>query len=393
MEWYDFAVFGLLAVIIGKEFFPSADETTSTIAALGTFAGAYLARPFGGAIFGFVGDRFGRKAALRLSILSMGVPTVLIGCLPTYGEVGVLAPILLVLLRLMQGVSIGGEFIGSMVYLSEIAPVGRKYFYSSFAIIGILGGILLGSAVCALLFATLGEAGVLEYGWRIPFLLGVLIIAFGVWMRRNMDEPHVALDKTHNPTLEAIKHHKKALLFVVLLTAYIGVAFHTLFIWYPTYLATIVEPHIKEGLSYNFISLLFYALAVVVGAIMADKYGAKRIFVYSLTLFTLALYPMFLLVNIGELWIAIAAQSVLAVLLAFSHALSPLTISMLFPSSVRSSGLGLAFNAMVAVFAGSAPIVCTYMIRLSGDKLAPAYYIAAMSSIAIVAYLTPNKKS
>jgi len=391
LEWYDFAVFGLLVVIIGKQFFPSIDPFVSTISAMAAFAGAFLARPFGGVIFGYVGDRYGRKAALRLSIISMGVPTVLIGFLPTYDDIGIAAPILLALLRLLQGVSMGGEFISSMVYLSEIAPRDRKYFYSSFAVIGILGGILLGSGICTALFLWLGDGAVAEYGWRIPFLSGIVIIAFGMWMRRNMDDTHIKVDKSRNPALEALRHHKKSLLLVVLLTTYIGVSFHALFIWFPTYLSTIVEPPIKDALHYNFVSLLFYIAAALFGASLADRYGAKKVFVSSLAMFVVSLYPMFWLANSGDLFLAIFAQTFLGVLLACSHALSPLTVSGLFPAAVRTSGLGLAFNAMVAVFSGSAPMVCTYLIRISGDKLAPVYYMAVTSIIAIGAFLWMSK--
>ncbi len=299
----------------------------------------------------------------------------------------IFAPILLVFLRFLQGISIGGEFVGSMVYLSEIAPKDKKYFYSSFAIIGIIGGILLGSLVCSGVFASFGVDGVAEFGWRVPFLAGVFIIVFGVWMRRNMDEPLVEVDKKHNPTLEAIRHHKKALLLVILLTAYIGIAFHTLFIWFPTYLSTIVEPNIKSALSYKFVSLLVYALFVVIGAWLADRFGARRVFVYSLSFFVFALYPAFVLANHGNLVLAILAQSFLGALLALSHALSPMTISRLFPSSIRVSGLGLGFNVMVALFAGTAPIVATYMIKLTSDKLTPAYYIAFVSIVAIASFL------
>jgi len=391
LEWYDFAVFGFLAVIIGAKFFPSSSQAISTISALGAFAGAYAARPFGGIIFGFIGDRFGRKTMLRLSILLMGIPTVLIGLLPSYIEIGITAPIILTLLRFLQGISIGGEYIGSMVYLSEIAPKEKKYFYSSFAIAGILGGILFGSLVCSSLLWIFGEQGMFEFWWRIPFLLGVVIIIFGIWMRKNIDDTHLHIDRTHNPIIEALSRHKKALLLSILLTAYIGIGFHTLFIWFPTYMSTIVEPHIKDALRYTFISLLFYLAAIFIGAKTADKYGARTIFVYSLSIFILFLYPAFWLVNKGDLVLAICTQSFLAVILAISHALSPMIISRLFPTQIRVSGLGLGFNIMVALFAGTAPLVSTYLIKITSDKLFPAYYIALFSIIAIFAFLWMEK--
>ncbi|MCF8127021.1 MAG: MFS transporter, partial [Deltaproteobacteria bacterium] len=172
LEWYDFAVFGYYAPIIGTLFFPSENKTISLIKAFGVFATGYLMRPIGGAVFGHIGDRLGRKKALQISVLMMAFPTACLGLVPGYREIGLAAPVILILLRLLQGLSVGGEFIGSMSFIIEIAPAGRRGLYGSWTVMSAVGGIMIGSLVATLMQNFLGHESMLSWGWRLPFLAG-----------------------------------------------------------------------------------------------------------------------------------------------------------------------------------------------------------------------------
>src|SRR5919199_2850960 len=191
MEWYDFAVYGYFAVAFGTSFFPADDPVASTLAAFGVFAAGFLARPLGGVLFGHVGDRLGRKRALEASVALMAVPTVLIGLLPTYAQIGALAGLSLVVLRLMQGLAVGGEFTTSIVYVVEHADAARRGRHGSWMVVGATAGILLGSAVGALMANLLPADTLAAWGWRVPFLLGAAVAAIGFWLRRRLPEPPV----------------------------------------------------------------------------------------------------------------------------------------------------------------------------------------------------------
>ncbi|MEM7009348.1 MAG: MFS transporter, partial [Thermodesulfobacteriota bacterium] len=188
LEWYDFAVFGYFAPIIAEKFFPSEDPIASLINAFGVFAAGYLVRPLGGIVFGHLGDRIGRKYALQLSVMIMVVPTTLLGLLPTYSDVGILAPILLIIIRLVQGFSVGGELIGSVSYMTEVAPPSKRGFLGSFSFMGAVGGVLLGSFVATIAHGLFDATVINDWGWRVPFLFGFLVGLFGLWMRKGLVE-------------------------------------------------------------------------------------------------------------------------------------------------------------------------------------------------------------
>ncbi|MEY3882722.1 MAG: Proline/betaine transporter, partial [Pseudomonadota bacterium] len=186
MEWYDFAVYGYFAMIIGKLFFPMTDPAVSLIASFGAFAAGFLVRPLGGLVFGRIGDLVGRQKAMTLSVIAMAVPTVLMGCLPTYETIGIAAPILLIVLRIIQGLSVGGEYTSSLIFLAENAPKNRKAFTAVWGVWGGTAGILLGSGVGLLVSSFLSDDQLVNWGWRIPFAIGGLVALTGWWIRSNM---------------------------------------------------------------------------------------------------------------------------------------------------------------------------------------------------------------
>jgi len=215
LEWYDFALYGYLATIFAGQFFPSEDPLTSLIGAYAVFAIGFLARPLGGVIYGHIGDRFGRRRLLTLSVVLMGVPTFLLGLLPTYASVGILAPILLVALRFIQGISTGGEFVGSIVFLVEHAPQKRRAFFGSLANLGALIGGLLGAGVAWLMTALLPSAELYDWGWRLPFLSGIIVAGAGLWIRLGVDESPLFREMQNKGDIEewpirtALREHRK----------------------------------------------------------------------------------------------------------------------------------------------------------------------------------------
>jgi len=226
LEWYDFALYGFFAPFIAKQFFPSDDQVSSLLATFGVFAVGFFMRPVGAVIFGILGDKLGRKRALEISVVMMAIPTTLIGVLPTHEQVGILAPILLTVIRLIQGVSVGGEFTGSISYVVEQAPYppGRRGFYSSWTVFSLLGGILLGSAISGLVTNILTPDQMLSFGWRLPFFLGIVIGVIGLYLRRGLDESPTfkrlkeAGQLSKRPIREALQNHWREIVIVIAAT-------------------------------------------------------------------------------------------------------------------------------------------------------------------------------
>src|SRR5215218_9272305 len=241
LEWYDFALFGFFAQQIGEHFFPADDPTASLLAAFGTFAAGFLMRPVGGALFGWVGDRFGRKQALIWSVLAMAVPSFLIGVLPSTVTIGLAAPILLLVFRLLQGIAVGGEYMASSVFLVEGAPAGRRGWMGSWGPLGAYAGTLLGSAAGAIVNATMSPDAVMAYGWRIPFVVGLAVGLGGLVIRRHFVErvPHQPPAKS--PLGESFRVHWRTILHLVALVAAIAVGFYTVFMYSATWLAQVAR--------------------------------------------------------------------------------------------------------------------------------------------------------
>ncbi|MBW1786380.1 MAG: MFS transporter [Deltaproteobacteria bacterium] len=392
LEWYDFAVFGYFAPVIGAQFFPSEDKFASMISAFGVFAAGYMMRPLGGIVFGTIGDRLGRKKALQLSVAMMALPTILLGFLPTYATVGVAASALLVLLRLVQGISVGGELVGSISFISEIAPANRRGLYGSWTLFSAIGGVMLGSLAATLIHAVLDDNTIHDWGWRIPFLAGFLVAGFGIWMRKGMvetpdfEQHREAGEVEKNPVVQALKNHLGKIMHVMALVVVLGGGFYMLFVWWPTYLTKIIPAPVPHALTVNTISMLALMIMIPLMGLLSDIRGRKTVLLVALGGLALFSYPLFVFSDHGTFAGALVCQLIFAVFLAGVQGPIPAVMVEMFPTMTRFSGIAMGYNISMAVFGGTAPLISTWIIQETGHNVAsPAYYLIFMSLVSFAA--------
>ncbi len=394
LEWYDFTVYGFFATVIGAQFFPDEDKVVQLIAAFGVFAAGYLMRPLGGVIFGHIGDKQGRKKALLISVLMMAIPTTLIAFLPTYSQIGWYSALLLVILRLLQGLSVGGEFTGSISFLVERAPNDKRGFFGSWSTFGVFGGMLLGSALASIVTALLSKTQLHDFGWRIPFLFGAVIGVVGLFLRKGMgDDEHFEKmkklkenDKT--PLAEFWANHKMKALKIMLLSWGFGVSVYLIFIFLPSYLHTFHNVELDDALSAHTISIVVLMLLIPLFGILTDKFGRKKVLLVSLIGFVVFTYPLFGLMFENTYMAILVSMLAFSVLEAMFQAVMPALMTETFPASVRYTGLSVSYNFSLALFGGTTPLVCTWLVKVSGGNVwMPAYYLIATCVIAIITAL------
>tara|TARA_R110002111_G_scaffold177322_1_gene243428 strand:+ start:65041 stop:66339 length:1299 start_codon:yes stop_codon:yes gene_type:complete len=392
LEWYDFAVYGFFAPTIGKLFFPSDNPTTSLIAAFGAFAAGFLMRPVGAVLFGHIGDRVGRKKALMLSVMMMAVPTLLVGVLPTHAQIGVSAAVLMVLLRMVQGVSVGGEYTSSFVFLVEHAPPHRRAFFGSWSMIGATCGILLGSAVGALINTYTTDAQLLAWGWRIPFVSGVLVAFVGYFIRHGIPEQplseELAKQEAYSPLRAAFTFHRKEMLQSAGLNMMNAVTFYTVFIYLSSWLVTEVGEDRAEALDINTISMAALTLFVPLAAMLADKFGRKPFLLIGSAGIALLSPTLLGLMHHHNFALILTGQIGFALLIACFAGTIPATITELFKRNVRVSAASVSYNLPFAIFGGTAPMVDAWLVKATGNPLSIAWYLSGIAVITFFIALT-----
>lgn len=388
MEWYDFAVYGYFAQVIGQHFFPSDDPTSSLIASFGAFAAGFLMRPVGGLLFGHIGDRLGRKAALTLSVLAMAIPTFLIGVLPDHAQIGALAPILLVALRMMQGLSVGGEYTTSVVFLVEGAPANRRGFAGSWSPFGAGAGILLGSAIGAVLNTVLSSEQVFAWGWRVPFLLGLGVGVAGLMIRRHIPEPaKVENNNAGSPIREAFRSEWRSILRLMGFNFMFAVSFYMIFVYVATYLKEIVHVSARSALDINTLAMVIMLALVPVMGLVSDHVGRKPLLVIASLGLVLFSWPLFWLMHHPDFMMMFLGQVGFAVLIGVISGVAPATMVESLPGHVRCTALSVGYNITFGFIGGLTPMIAAYLIERTGDDLAPAYFlsVAAVVSLAVIA--------
>jgi MHS family proline/betaine transporter-like MFS transporter len=387
MEQYDFAVYGYFAATLGPLFFPAADPTASLLAAFGVFAVGFLMRPVGGIVFGYVGDRYGRARALLLSVATMALTTFAIGLLPTYASAGLAAPALMLACRVLQGMAVGGEFTGSAVFLVEAAPAARRGLVGSGASFGGIAGILLGSAVGALVAALLEPAALQGWGWRLPFLLGLVVGGVGVLLRRTLaaDAPPA---RHGFPLAVALARDRVAMLRLVGVSLANGVGFYLVFVYVVTWLRTEVHLPFAAALELNTLSMALVLLVVPLAGLLSDRIGRRPVLAGAAAGLLLLAWPAMALMQGGQGWAVLAGQLALALLIGAVNGVNPVTMAELLPRDVRCSGVAFAFNLTIGVAGGTSPMVATWLVGRSGSDLSPAFYVMIAAAITLATALT-----
>jgi MHS family proline/betaine transporter-like MFS transporter len=389
LEWYDFAVYGYLALTLAVLFFPKGDELTALLATFAAFGVGFVVRPLGAIVIGRLADARGRKAALTLTIFLMALGTVLIGLLPTYPSIGVAAPALLVLARLMQGFAAGGEWGGATAFIVEWAPERRRGLFGSFQQSSVAAGLLLGSGVTALLSTLLTSEQLEAWGWRIPFLLGGILAPVGVYMRRNIEETP-AYSSARSEPAPPPTHPAPAVLaarafgFTVLWTT----AYYILLAYLPTFMQKHLGLRRTEALWSNTLALLVLVVAAPVAGALSDRVGRKPLLLICCVGLALLSYPLFqLMLSQPTLATVAGVQVVFALLIAAFSGPGPAAIAEIFPTRVRATWMSTGYSLSVAIFGGFAPFVATWLIARTGSPSSPTWYLigaALISTLVIV---------
>lgn len=394
LEWYDFALYGYFASTIGKLFFPVQDPYTQLIATYGIFAFGFLMRPIGGMLFGYLGDKFGRKFALTLSMLMMAVPTALIGVLPTYSMIGIAAPVLLALVRMLQGLALAGQFTGSITFIVEHAPIGRRGFAGSTTIMSLCAGMLLGSAVATIIAESLSQTSLEAWGWRIPFLLGGVIAIVGFYIRRYTQEsPHYEKAKTEGtlskaPIRETLTQHFGKVVRGVGIYLSVTVPFYTLTVFLNGFLSGVLGHPVRDALLISTLSMILLMVLVIPTAMLSDKYGRKKMLMAVCIAYFIFSYPLFCLITAPGFTSAFIGEMLLSVIVAFYIGTAPTVYVELFPTSVRYTGVALSYNICAALFGGTAPMVSTWLVKQSGGmNTIPAFYLMLCAVLSFMAFI------
>ena len=398
LEWYDFGVYAFLATMIAANFFPSEDPTASLLATFAAYGVGFLARPVGGVVIGRLGDTRGRKFSLVLTLTMMALGTVGIGLLPTYEQIGILAPILLVTLRILQGIAAGGEWGASTAFIIEWAPRGRRGLFGSFQQVSTAGGTLLGSATAAILVTVLGSETMNDWAWRLPFILGTVLLIVGVYIRRNVNETPSFEAAQEAPAVTQSSESGPLLgLRAFGFTIYWTVAYYTLLSYMPTFTQRYGGLSQTEALWSNTIGLITMVCAVPLFGLLSDRIGRKPVLLASVIGAILLAYPLFNVAtnNIGFFGIVLI-QIAFGIIIASYSGPGPAAISEIFPTHLRSTWMSTGYTFATAVFGGFAPFMATWLISVTGSPSSPTYLYmipAAVISLLVVLRLPETAKT
>lgn len=380
IEYYDFALIGFLAVMMGNLFFPSDDPFLSLLGSFGAFAAGMIMRPVGALVFGHIGDRIGRRFALMSSLALMALPTFLIGFLPTYAQIGIMAPILLVALRMIQGLSVGGEYASSIVYLVEQSTPNRQNLYGSFVSVGAKIGMAIGSGFCGALLWYLGEEAMAEWGWRIPFWASIVIAAAGLYLRRNLSDTYQPPEEKTVPIVAILRDHRREFWQFLITASAIWMFYYTVFVYLPIWLEGNGGLSKAQAGQINTISIVAGVIFIPLMAMVADRIGSVRVMRAAALLLSAGIVPLFYAMSIGGYWGALGATSALVLLLcAFQAPIFASAVQALAYHGYRASFTAVILGSAAGIVGGITPALMTSLEKLSGDPFAPAYLVAAAS--------------
>ncbi|MGN6015755.1 MFS transporter [Staphylococcus aureus] len=389
MEWFDFGVYAYTTAYIGANFFSPVEN--ADIRQMLTFAAlaiAFLLRPIGGVVFGIIGDKYGRKVVLTSTIILMAFSTLTIGLLPSYDQIGLWAPILLLLARVLQGFSTGGEYAGAMTYVAESSPDKRRNSLGSGLEIGTLSGYIAASIMIAVLTFFLTDEQMASFGWRIPFLLGLFLGLFGLYLRRKLEEsPVFENDVATQPErdninfLQIIRFYYKDIFVCFVAVVFFNVTNYMVTAYLPTYLEQVIKlDATTTSVLITCVMAIMIPLALMFGK-LADKIGEKKVFLIGTGGLTLFSIIAFMLLHSQSFVVIVIGICILGFFLSTYEATMPGSLPTMFYSHIRYRTLSVTFNISVSIFGGTTPLVATWLVTKTGDPLAPAYYLTAISVI------------
>ncbi|AMW10203.1 MFS transporter [Streptomyces qaidamensis] len=389
MEWFDFGVYSYIAVTLGKVFFPSGNPTAQLLSTFGAFAAAFLVRPLGGMVFGPLGDRVGRQKVLALTMIMMAAGTFAIGLIPSYATIGVGAPILLLVARLVQGFSTGGEYAGASTFIAEYAPDKRRGFLGSWLEFGTLAGYIAGAGLVTIMTALLSADDLTSWGWRIPFLIAGPMGLIGLYLRLRLEEtPAFAAEaekaednRPKTPLREMVAGQWRALLLCVGLVLVFNVTDYMLLSYMPSYLTGQLHYDETHGLLVVLGVMAVMMIAQPFMGALTDRVGRRPVIATGCAGFLLLSVPALLLIREGSLLAVALGMGALGMLLVCFTASMPSALPALFPTKVRYGSLSIGFNVSVSLFGGTTPLVVTALIGATGNMMMPAYYMMAAAVI------------
>ncbi|MBA1190908.1 MHS family MFS transporter [Pseudomonas entomophila] len=390
VEWFDFAVYGFLATLIASQFFASGDASVALLKTFAVFAVAFALRPLGGIVFGALGDRLGRKRILSLTILLMAGSTTLIGLLPTYASIGILAPILLTLARCIQGFSAGGEYAGACAYLMEHAPRERRAFYGSFVPVSTFSAFACAAVLAYGLEASLSSEAMASWGWRIPFLIAAPLGIVGLYLRWRMEETPAFREAMsegkvaeHSPLKDTLRHHGRAMRNLGAFISLTALSFYMFTTYFSTYLQLVGHLTRAQSLLVSTVALLFAALACPLAGAFSDRVGRRKTIGFTCLWVMLCVFPAYWLASSGSVAAAIVGVVLLAIGALLSGVVTAALLSETFPTRTRYTASAITYNVAYTLFGGTAPLVATWLISATGSSLAPAFYLVVIALVAM----------
>ncbi|WP_028221026.1 MFS transporter [Paraburkholderia oxyphila] len=388
LEWFDFSGYAFFAAIIGKLFFPAGNETTSLLLALATFGVGFVVRPLGGIVFGIYADRVGRKKALSLAMLVMATGSALIAFAPTYEAIGIAAPCLIVLARMLQGISAGGEMGGATAFLTEHAPAGKRAYYSSWIQTSIGFAVVIGSLVGTLIVSAMPTESLTQWGWRIPFVIGTLVAPVGYFIRLKIDEtPEFSTETVHaqSPLRDVIREYPRQVISSLLMVVLWTVCTYVILFYVPTYATRSLHMPQQQGFISGIVSgSVLMAMAPMFGA-LSDRIGKQRVLRVAAVAILALTYPLFAWLNDSPTFATLLIfQVTFGILIAAYTGPILALFTEMFPSRVRTTGLSLAYNGAVTIFGGFASFIITWLIQLTGDPKSAAWYILFAAVVSLI---------
>jgi len=399
-EWYDYALFGHFAPVIGQKFFPNTDPSISLLYAFLAFAVGYLMRPIGGIFFGVIGDKFGRRVALSASVICMAFPTAAIGFLPTYETAGIAATSMMILVRMLQGLSMGGALTGSISFVIEHTEKHHRGFTSSFSMASICVGILFGSLVSYLIKSIFTAEQFNSWAWRLPFLIGIFIFFAGIYIKKHTAETPLFLENKsygkveQRPLKFAFKYHWFDMLISILINGTGSVIFYVESIYLISYLK--IHRGFGENEVSNLVNICYIIMIVVtiLGGWLSDKIGRRKIFVINLVIIILTSTFLLESFEFGNFSSIIIAQIIIAILAALYIGPEPALQAELYPTNIRSTALSVSYNTATSIFGGTAPYIMESLVQ-NGNMGSGSIYIivcAVLSLIALYFYIDRSQQ-